>query len=221
MKIPKTFTSEKNLDKTIKKLILNKPVLRPYNETTVTMLLKSCGKFMEKQKVTLNLSEVYNTGKDLAEKINFTKNDLEELVQRITLYDTIDYGHHEDAYTGFFISALVNKIIEENEELILKPDARLYGLGAYLKTSKLIIEGESGYFLCHCMEDGEVVINGNAGDNAGNGMRGGKLTINGDAGNDVGSFTEAGDIIVYRSIGKIAETCKARIYQWGKQVWPR
>lgn len=215
MKIPKVFTPDKNLDKTIKKLILNEPVLRPYNETTVTMLLRSCGKFMEKQKVTLNLSEVYNIGESLVEKINFTKNDLEELVQRITLYDLIDYGHHEDAYIGFFTSALVNKIIKENEELILKPNARLYGLGAYLKTSKLIIEGETGYFLCHCMEGGEVVINGNAGDNAGNGMKGGKLTINGDVGNDVGSFMESGDILVYGNMGKNSRNLQRKDIQLG------
>lgn len=215
MKLPKTFTSEKNLDKHVERLLSEKPNLKDYNENTVRILLKKCRTFLDKQEYTRSLLKVYPLGEDLVKKLDFTKGDIEEASRRIESYS------HEDKYAGFYLSALVNKIITEQDIITLKFDVDLFGIGAYLKTGKLIIDGYVGHFLGYCMEGGEVITKKDAGHDVGNGMQAGKIIINGEVGCSTGIFSEGGDIIVYGNIEKIADSCKARIHKWGKQVWPR
>ncbi len=215
MKIPKTFKPEKNLEKNIERLLSEKPNLKNYNETTVGMLLKNCKTFLDKQFHITELSEVYKMGEDLVKKLDFTKEDVEEVSQRI------EVNNDDYKYAGFYLSALINKIITEQDVINLKFDVELFGVGSYLKTGKLIIDGYVGHFLGHCMEGGEIITKKDAGNNVGNGMQAGKIIINGDVGCSTGIFSEGGDIIVYGNIEKIADSCKARIHKWGKQVWPR
>lgn len=219
MKVPKTFVSERNLDKTIEKLIAKKPVIKPYNEFTVNTLLKDCNKFLEKQICQSDLERIYNIGNDLIKHTSFTKNDLKELVQRITPQQQ-DY--HQSEYSGFYISALVNKIMSvDNKPIKLKLDSKLFGLGAYLKKGVLILDGDIGYFLGHCMKGGKIIVKGDVEDNIGSCMLGGKIIVHGDIRGDIGTFMQGGDILAYGNIGIISISCNGRIYQWGKQVWPK
>lgn len=214
MKPPKTFTPEKNLDKQVERL-LKKPDLESYNEATVKILLKKCRTFIDKQTEISNLLRIYQVGEDLSQELDFTKYDVEELAQRI------ESNNKEDEYAGFYLSALVNKTLTGNNVIKLKFYGELSGVGAYLKTGTLIVDGYVNFALGHCMEGGNIIVKNGAGNDVGNGMLGGSIIINGDVGTSTGIFSKGGDIVIYGGIGKIADSCKARIFQKGKKIWPR
>ncbi|MDP2906415.1 MAG: hypothetical protein Q8O03_00595 [Nanoarchaeota archaeon] len=215
MKIPKAFTPDKNLEKHIERLLSEKPNLKSYNETTVRILLKKCRTFLDKQEDIEKLLSLYQVGENLAKELNYTKGDVEEASQRI------ETNSKEDKYSGFYLSALVNKIITEQEVINLKFYGELSGAGAYLKTGTLIIDGYVNFALGHCMEGGEIITKKDAGNDVGNGMISGRIIVKGDVGHGIGIFSEGGDIVVYGNIGKIADHCKAKIFKGDKQVWPR
>lgn len=220
MKIPKTFTPDKNLEEYVERLLSEKPDLKSYNENTVRIILKKCRAFLDKQTDISNLSRVYQLGEDLVQELDYTKGDLEEASQRIELYSK------EDRYAGFYFSALINKIITEQEVINLKFYEELSGAGACLKTGTLIIDGYVRFALGHCMEGGEILTKKDAGIDVGNGMVNGRIIVKGDVGDSVGIFSKGGDIVIYGNIGKIADNCKARIFKWdehnakSEQIWP-
>lgn len=218
MKIPKTFTPDKNLDKHIERLLSKKEDLKNYeyyDENNVVILLKKCKKFIDKQTGMSHLDSIHLVGERLADELEFTKKDIEEAIQRITPYGK------ECNYSGFYFSALINKVIEEQDVINLTFYEKLSGIGAYLKTGTLIIDGYVEFALGHCMEGGTIIIKKDAGTDVGNGMLGGNIRISGDTGKDLGIFSKGGDITVYGKIGKIADTCRARVFTKYKQVWPK
>jgi glutamate synthase domain-containing protein 3 len=215
MKIPKIFTPEKNLEKHVERLLSEEYNLKSYNEATVRIILKKCRTFLDKQADIEKLLSLYQVGEDLAKELNYTKGDVEEASQRIESYSK------EDKYAGFYLSALVNKIITEQEVINLKFYGELSGAGAYLKTGTLIIDGYASFALGHCMEGGEIITKKDAGNDVGNGMVNGRIIVKGDVGHSIGIFSKGGDIVVYGNIGKIADSCEARIFKGDKQLWPR
>jgi len=215
MKIPKIFTPDKNLDKRIEQLLSEKVDMKGHDEKTVGELLKKCRTFINRQAGVSNLENTYQIGERLADELEFTKEDVEESVQRIRHYS------EKDRYSGFYFSALINKIITKKDVVNLNFYEELAGLGAYLKTGTLILDGYVGFALGHCMEGGTIITKKDAGSDVGNGMLNGRIIINGNTGHSTGIFSKGGDIIVYGNIEKIADTCKARIFKGDKQIWPK
>lgn len=213
MKIPRLFIPDReiSLEKLLKKS-------RPYDhdENKVISLLENCQEFMEKLGDAHDLHKVYDRGKNLAEKTIFTAQDINELSKRITV------ECDSERYLGFYLSALVNKIIKEFDMIDLEPREELFGLGAYLPRGKLLVRGNMRYFAGAFMSGGVCIIDGNSGNRSGNGMRGGKLIIYGDAGKDTGDFMTGGIIRVDESIESIASNCKGKIYNGSsEQLWPK
>ncbi len=221
MRIPKIFLPERNIsiEDLLRKHELNKYEYNKhkydYDKNNVKALLENCQKFVW-ELGDYSLTKVYNIGKGLAGKTSFTAWDVNELSKRITVkYDS-------ERYLGFYLSALVNKIIKEFDQIELEPREELFGLGAYLPTGKLIVRGNMRYFAGTFMSGGVCIIDGNTGNRTGNGMTGGRLVIYGDAGKDTGIFMTDGTIIVDGNIGSIDSTCKGKIYDGGsKQLWPK
>lgn len=213
MIMPKTFIPEKNLEKNVKELL--KKQKNTYNELIVLTLLKNCEEFLAEQEYDTTILDVYNYGERRAKKLIYTKHDLEELSTRI------DMNHKDDGcYLGIFLSALINKIITEEETIILRPIVPLHGVGAYLTKGRVIVDGDVGFFLGHYMEGGEMIVEGSAQHDTGNGMKGGRLVIKKDVGICTGIFMESGEIVVYGEIRDIAKSCKGNIYHKDKLVWP-
>lgn len=217
MKIPTIFIPEREISL---ERLLRKPRLHDYDhdydEDNVQALLENCDKFMLDLKGPHKLDEIYETGKSLAEKTSFTARDINELSKRITI------KCDSERYLGFYLSALVNKIIKEFDMIDLEPREELFGLGAYLPTGKLLVRGNMKYFAGAFMSGGVCIIDGNSGNRSGNGMAGGKLIIYRDAGRDTGNFMEGGIIRVDESIESISSNCKGKIYNGrSEQLWPK
>lgn len=215
MKIPKVFIPENvNIEK-----LLTKPKY-DYDENTVLTLLGKCEKFLweleDSYELDKKLDMVYGVGKGLAGETSFTEWDVNELSKRIIV------KHDLARYSGFYLSALVNKIIKKFDQIELEPHEELFGLGAYLKTGKLIVRGDVGYFAGAFMSGGVCIIDGNTGNRSGNGMAGGKLIIYKNAGKDTGDFMTGGEIRVDENIGSISPNCRGKMYNAGsEQLWPK
>jgi len=214
MKLPKTFIPEKNLDEMIESMMLEMNNEDSSDKKIVSILLKSCNIYAKKRlDKFIYLDEAYELGEKIASKLPyFTKHDLEGLSKKLTVKNC------QDMHIGFYLSALINKIITPNDLITLNLDIELYGIGAYQEQGTVSINGDLGYFAGHFLQGGTLIVEGNTGDRTGNGMRLGKIVITGGAGEDTGDFMSGGEIITYGRIKSIAETCKGRIYSEGKKL---
>lgn len=219
MKIPKTFIPKKNvsIESLLRKSRINNSEneVMEYNMYTVMDLLENCQKFVWELKDSYKLDKIYEIGEDLAKKTSFTAWDINELSKRIVIkYDS-------ERYLGFYLSALVNKIIKESNNIILEPKEELFGIGAYQQEGTTVVKGNIGYFAGHFLGGGTLIVEGNTGNSTGNGMELGKIVITGEAGKYTGDFMTGGEIIAYGEIKSIGSNCKGTIYSMGKKVWPK
>ncbi|MDP2906416.1 MAG: hypothetical protein Q8O03_00600 [Nanoarchaeota archaeon] len=214
MKIPKTFIPNKDLEETIETLLLEKTDENNYDKEALSRLLKSFGTFTKQlEKIHPYLDDIYKLGENLANKMPyFTKDDLEELSKRLISKDNLNL------YSGFYLSALVNKIITENDVITLNINLELYGISAYQKKGTTIVKGDLGYFTGHFLEGATLIVEGNTGNRTGNGMKIGKIVVTGGTGEDTGDFMTGGEIITYGKIKSIASSCKGTIYSQGKKL---
>ncbi len=192
MKIPSVFVS-KNAE----------------SKTSELRLLLSFETFLKEKSPGDNFEKGYEIGERLAEKISYTKEDLENVIRN--LYQSNDYVtpyivHKEfflkytyDKSIGLYISALVNKIIGE-EPIILSVRTLLHGVGAYHKKGTLSVKGSVSKMAGYRMEDGILIINGNTGLATGYESTGGKIIVNG-------------------RISHVAKCCQAEVYQSEKRAW--
>lgn len=212
MDIPKSFKPNKNLEKATEQLLEG----RKRNSKIMNELLISCGWFLEK-KASTDIETMYNVGRVLANDIGYTKSDLEELSENIT------EDAFEDRNLGFYLSALINKVITENDKVVLKPKVDLTGLGVFLQRGKLIIKGDvldytgafmrggmilvkgnikywTGYF----KQGGLIVIEGNEGMFTAFRMRGGNIwVVKGDAEDPEEYMNEDGEIIFNENVKRM------------------
>lgn len=223
MKIPKAFTLEKNLEESIKRL-MNKPECEelPY-------LLASCGEFI-KEIIDLNeYTFMYYIGLNIARKMKYTKEEVEGLSRTITdlkevkpmfnklssyiessdaknkILDVDKYINHCIPLLGLYLSALVNNIITKHDIVILNPETRLTGLGAFLEKGTIRVKSESGIFTGFHMVGGKLIIEGNAGEYTGIFMKKGEIHVYGE------NFTTT----------DISPVCEGRIYHKNRLVWPK
>lgn len=209
MNIPKGFapkTNEKNLIQLIEGSKIHK--------IRVNKLLQSCEEFIREGGSRQSINW-YELGKDLSEKIEYTKYDLEGLSKKLEI------KWPQDPLLGFYLSALVNKIITAQDFIILKPKLKLVGLGTYLERGVLRIEQDLNSFAGTRMKGGTLIIDGSVNYNAGEGMQGGFLQIHKCAGRNLGQNSKGGIIRVYGTISDISPNCKAKVYLKKEQVWPK
>lgn len=192
MKLPKTFRPDKDLEDKIDKLL----VKQDSSSGKVENLFSFCELFLKGVPNYKDLSEVCDFASGMIERVDFTKKDVEEFSKR--LYEKEEYDK-----SGFFLSALINKVIEEKDTLILKGNYTLSGVGAKLAKGNLVIEGNLGYFSGLLMTGGTITVGGSTKDFTGMGMDGGIIKVEGVLGKGAGSFGEGG-----------------KIYQKGRKVYP-
>lgn len=160
MKISKLFIQEKDLNNGIERLLSGNLKISEdstYNHQAVSKLLKNLKPFLENAKKEMLLWNIYNKGIELIKEIEFAKEDIEEVSRRIIAYQP------EEEYLGFYLSALVNKTVTEEDTITLKLEHPLSGIGAFLKKGKIIIEGDTKHYLAYKMQDGELIIKGELG----------------------------------------------------------
>ncbi|MBM3200740.1 hypothetical protein FJZ53_07410 [Candidatus Woesearchaeota archaeon] len=225
MKVPKTFIQKKGQEFDKKIYIKSKA------SKSLDILLRSCEKFLEQQRITQGVEEKYNTGFKIAKddhmwytKLCYTKKDLQNLVGELTSYE------ENDRYTGVYVSVLLNNIIQERDVIVLKPKAMLTGLGTglskgtliikgdvadntgiYMSGGKIVIEGNARTGTGHCMAFGDIRVRGYAKGWTGYGMRGGRITVSGNDGGFVGSHMQRGEIVIYGD----AEECVGEFMSGG------
>ncbi|MEM2174767.1 MAG: hypothetical protein QXI58_04000, partial [Candidatus Micrarchaeia archaeon] len=139
---------------------------------------------------------------------------------------------------GVYISAVINKIIKDEDEVRLNfGDRRINFIGMYLSKGKIIVEGNAGDFVGSWMKggsihikgngrnyvgyemgNGNIIVEGNAGGFVGCRMKGGIIHIKGNAGSFVGCYSKGGEIRIDGEYKSIGDGCKANIYHKGKLV---
>lgn len=207
MKIPRICVPEgSNLDSKVKEMLNTDKSPKPMAGS----LLKHYLRLKDTLENDLTAGSI---GKKV--EINYTKEDLTELSKSVI--------EHEKAreYFGSYLSALVNNIIKDNDEIILKPKMELNWIGAMLKKGTLIVEGNVGHHAGDSLNCGKLVIKGNTERYLGIGLRHGLIKVYGKAGYEIGLHSTGGEIDVYGKIKSIANSCDAWIYLDGKRIWPK
>jgi len=224
VKLPKVLKPKKRLKKTLDKLISKKDTT-----DSVDNLLESCKRFIELKEKHKELVGLYRLSDDLSKRIRYDKHDLEDLSKMLP--------NENHLSLGLYFSALVNKIIQEDDVITLKFNYALSGIGAYLERGNLIIKGDvSSYTGWHMsggkliiegntsnmagdfMEGGEIIIEGNAGPLLGHSMISGKIVIKGNAGDGVGCFMKGGEIHIEGKIDGVAGYNEGTIYHQGRLI---
>jgi len=198
MKLPKTFIPKKKQN--INRLL--KPKEEKADEFALETILESLNNYIKYKDIFASLHNQYETCKKIienlvnVEKTSYSKKEIEELSKDITIDDLTQH------MAGIYFSALVNKIITDNEIITLNFEKQLSGLGVYLPKGTLIIQGD-------------------AGNHTGNSMTGGKIIVKGNAGDYTGCWMKDGEIHVEGEIKSVAKLCEGKVYQKGRRKYPR
>jgi len=197
MKLPKSFRPDKNLEDKTEQLIKNPKSLIPHDPEKVLQIVKKSEYYLDQLKAKHRaFVDMYRLATWLTEDLKYTQPDIEEFTRNIMKKE------EDDKFLGFYLSALINKIIQKDDIMNLTLNTYLTGVGAYLQKGTMIVEGNAGRFTGYGMEDGEIIVEGNAGNYTGHEMTGGKIFVNG-------------------KIGILDENCKGTIYNKGKKMRPK
>lgn len=216
MKIPRTFVKENVSEKDLEK-ILNPTKDCLFNKK-IDRLLSSCDQFLN---LAFGNSEVkYGIGEKIAGQYSYTLEDIESLSKRALLEDMPLWPSFNVENLGFYFSALINKIIDENDTVKLALRTKLDGIGSYLAKGKIVVDGNAGSWAGAYMTGGNLVVLNNAGDYIGYEMVNGIITVSGKVGGTVGYQANGGEIYADDIESWIALSCKATVYKKGKKIWP-
>lgn len=175
---------EKNLESKTQKLMTV-----PNRIIVPEPLIESCEEFIEKiKRNNYHYNLIYEKGEETAKKIGYTREDVEELSRIITPEALITlsnpkYRTKEDVkdindhfrLLGFYLSALVNRVIKAKEKITLETKIPLHGLGAYLPKGTLIIDSDAGDHAGFKMRGGRLILLCRTGDHSGTLMDGGMI----------------------------------------------
>lgn len=157
----------------------------------------------------LSTEDAYDAATESLSKIKVTRSTLDDVIKHIQDEITPDWSHNAEITGvdfkkyGLFISAVVNKIIEENETIIVpirKIDDRLLekkGIDWFKLYSDLGLLDHLGY----CHKKGKVVYDGNAGNDFAYGTNT-RVVLTGKALNRAGKRQKHGTIVIFGSIGE-------------------
>lgn len=210
MKLPKTFVPEKDLEKVTKELLSH--------DLRINRLLVSCEDFLDKS-IGTSPAVKYAVGEEFASSIVYDKEDVEELSKRIKLQEGSDVSIEK--YLGFYLSALINKVITDQDEIVLALGFELAGIGFYLPRGIVIVKDSVGDWTGGCMTGGKLEIGGNAKDYTGSFMKKGLIIVEGDVGILTGYMAEEGEIFVNGGIESVPQSCRATVYEMDEKIWPR
>lgn len=101
---------------------------------------------------------------------------------------------------GIYTSAAINKIIREEETVILDL-GYVQGLGMHLSKGTVVTEHNVGDYLGSNMTGGTIIVNGDTTRQAGFKMHGGKIIIEGQSENLLGECMDGGEILIKGKAG--------------------
>jgi len=210
MKLPKIFVPKKSLKRTLEDLAKGPKMRKMVCPENVYDLLAGWELFRKKQKTRRSYEDIYNVGKEIAENLDYTDMDLEDL--------TTKFSETTDKFLGLYFSALMNKIMKRSTTLRLEIKNKPEGLGAYLEKGKLIVNGNIGDDLGHYMQGGKIIVHGNVGDYMGFAMKGGRIIVHGDIGKDAGMNMMYGRMIIYGNVKSVGEPSRIKKYKKSKHI---
>lgn len=126
--------------------------------------------------------------------------------------------------SSLFLSALVNGIPEDQFELPLSEERRIFEfLGYRLPEGKtVILRGETGDFTGACLMGGRLVVEGSTGSWCGAGMVSGEILVRGSAGQHTGAWMQGGGICIEGPIGSVGKNrLGGSIYQGERLLSPQ
>lgn len=233
MRIPGLFIPEhENLERKTQELLTKKPK-RKQESPALKELLHGCETFLKKQEKIEPL-EKYHIAKMVANGMRYTKQDIEKLAEKI--------GDHyrDDFFLGFYLSALINRIITEKDHITLPLDTELSGLGSHLERGKVEVEWSAYSHTGDCMKGGELIIQGDTTsftacymtggllktrkmiDYACYFMKGGKAITEQITGIEPGCGMEKkSELWITKNTTRISPNCKGTIYLKNKKIWPK
>jgi len=206
MKVPKSFRLEKDLDENVKRL-LKEPKIKSYNPVIVEELLDLSKEFLQTRKGFYQ--NWYNQAIKLTRGIRYSLKDVEGLSRKIRV------ENEKSRDLGMYLSALINKVITENDKITLTLEEKLNFIGTYqekgtitvegdandhtgygMKGGKITVKGDAEYYTGRWMQGGELTVKGNTNNYTGYGMKGGKITVKEDVDNHTGYGMKGGKITV-------------------------
>jgi len=204
MKLPKSFRPEKDLEQKTENLLNN---VRDNNKL-VSKILQSCEKFVGLQDGK-HSGALYEMGQEFADKFIYDISHIELLAKNLVVKE------EKDRVLGYYLSALINKIIMPgdvinlylNEELsnviihLKRGTVKIIGdtgifTGAHMEGGDLIIKGNVKHSLGYGMNDGKIIVEGNTGNYIANGMKEGRITVRGNSNHYTGNCLEGGILVV-------------------------
>jgi len=219
MKLPKIFVPKKDLEWKLDELLKHS---KDSDVPNIQELVYGCEEFLKHTKnVKLDgplimeeekFDYLYSVGNNLSNYMDYTLDDIRGLS------DLLGELKLENSLLGYYLSILINKVIEDDDELEIPYLGE--GLGTSMTKGTLIINGDAGDALGYCMQGGKIVVRGNAGNRVGNWMKDGmivvrndigdytgffssdgSIVVGGNAGDDTGAYLEGGDIMVMGNVG--------------------
>lgn len=134
----------------------------------------------------------------LSEKLIYSENELQELID-LKIYDEDSFKKkHFYNYFGIYITALsINLMKNDCDEIHINGNFKLNHLGYNMNKGKLIINGNAGNSLGSNMNGGNIELFGGSGACAGYFMNKGSIKIYGNADHSAGSYVSGGIIEIF------------------------
>lgn len=156
MKLPQTFIPSNKARIAKKTKTVLKPKKQKISCANLIALLKGFEKFLEEE--CHDFDEIIVD--EIATEIDYSTYDIQAFCNELPKYE----NHEKFFRTGFYLTALVNKIIKENERITLKlpeTDPKVWYLGHEFDKGRLVIHGDTGCETGHWMWGGIMKIYGN------------------------------------------------------------
>lgn len=189
MYIPKTFQPEGNMDKKTEDLMIEPKIIFSYDK--VESMLAGCETFLIGKDNVIDLR--YGTAENIVKEIEYSKNELQSFCEQLKMFESCLHF----LCAGTYLSALINKIIKEDEEIVLHLshlEKKLERIGSFFSKGNLIVYGNGHSNAGELMRGGQVRIKGNVDNCAGLRMYGGKLVIEGTAGDETAYKMSGGEL---------------------------
>lgn len=231
MRIPGLFIPEyESLKRKTQELLTRRP-RRRQEPPALKELLQGCETFLRRQEKKDVFLEKYNTAMSVTRSMKYTKHDVKKLAEKI------GDRYPDEFFLGFYLSALINRIITEKDHIVLPLDTELSGLGSYLPRGRVEVEWSACSYTGNHMKGGELIIQGDTTsftacymeggllktrkmiDYACYFMSGGKAVTEEITGLEPGCGMEKkGELWITKSTTRISRSCEGTVYLKNKKI---